>query len=45
MVEMLQSLNGLSFEESRKKIKHIDKMLVLMNRRMDNANNRRNALY
>lgn len=39
---MLESLKGLPFEESRKMVRNIDKMLVLMNRRMDNANNRRN---
>ena len=44
MVDMLEVLKGLGFEDSRKAVKNIDKMLVLMNRRMDNANSRRNML-
>ena len=44
LIEMLSSLNGMAFEESRKMIRSIDKMLVLMNRRMSNANNRKNIV-
>ena len=43
-MEMLKALPTCSYSESRKKLKALDKMLVLINRRMSNAKNRKDIV-
>lgn len=45
MINLLESLKNADYEESRKTVKALDKMLVLMNRRMINAGKRKNIVF